>query len=66
MKTYTHQVLSVVAAQVCQTIGWQNITNTSLEILVDILERYLKEICRITHNYSEHCKLNFTLWLLYF
>lgn len=57
MKTYTHQVLSVVVAQICQTIGWQSVTTTSLEILVDILERYIKEVCRITHDYSEHCKL---------
>jgi hypothetical protein len=56
MKTYTHQVLSVAVAQICQTIGWQSITTTSLEILVDILERFIKELCKTTHNYSEHCK----------
>jgi histone H3/H4 len=56
MNSYTHQVLRVTAAQICKRIGWQSITTTSLEILVDILERYLTEICQTTHNYAEHCK----------
>lgn len=55
MKSYTHQVLRVAVAQICQTIGWQSVTATSLEILVDILDRYIQEICKTTHNYAEHC-----------
>ncbi|XP_055615586.1 nascent polypeptide-associated complex subunit alpha, muscle-specific form [Toxorhynchites rutilus septentrionalis] len=50
---YTHQLLKVVVAQICQTIGWHSIQSTPLELLVDILDQYLKDITRLTHRYSE-------------
>ncbi|XP_058445008.1 transcription initiation factor TFIID subunit 3-like [Malaya genurostris] len=50
---YTHQLLKVVVAQVCQTIGWHSIQSTPLELLMDILDQYLKDITRLTHRYSE-------------
>ncbi|XP_070500472.1 transcription initiation factor TFIID subunit 3 isoform X3 [Chironomus tepperi] len=52
--SYTHQVLRVVVAKICQTVGWQGVTGTALEIMVDILDRYIREICRTTHDYTEH------------
>lgn len=55
-QNYTTQVLRTVAAQVCQTIGWQSVTASSLEIMVEILDRYLKEICKTTHDYAELCE----------
>lgn len=60
-QTYTTQVLRVVVAQICQTIGWQSISASSLEILIDILDRYIKDLCRSTHNYAELCKSIWTL-----
>lgn len=57
--SYTHQLLRVVVAQICQTIGWQSVTATSLEIMIDILDRYIREVCRVTHDYAEHCKYLF-------
>lgn len=54
--SYTHQILRVVVAQICQTIGWQGVTGTALEIMVDILDRYIREICTTTHDYTEHCE----------
>ncbi len=55
-QNYTTQVLRTVAAQVCQTIGWQSVTASSLEIMVEILDRYIKEICKTTHDYAELCE----------
>lgn len=55
-ENYSTQLLRAVAAQICQTIGWQCVTASSLEILVDILDRYLKEICKTTHDFAELCK----------
>ena len=55
MDSYTQQVFRVVSAQICKAIGWHGISTTSLEILVDILERYITEMCQAAHNYSEHC-----------
>lgn len=57
-QSYTTQVLRVVVAQICQTIGWQSITASSLEILIDILDRYIKDMCRTTHNFAELCKFH--------
>ncbi|XP_058835776.1 transcription initiation factor TFIID subunit 3-like [Topomyia yanbarensis] len=50
---YTHQLLKVVVAQVCQTIGWHSIQSTPLELMMDILDQYLRDITRLTHRYSE-------------
>lgn len=55
-QNYSTNILRVIVAQVCQTIGWQSITSSSLEIMVDVLDRYLKEICKTTHAYTELCK----------
>lgn len=55
-QNYSTQVLRVVAAQICQTIGWQSVTASSLEIMVDMLDRYMREICKATHDYTELCK----------
>lgn len=52
---YTQQVLKVIVAQVCQTIGWNSIQTTPLELLGDILHKYLQEVSQQTHRYSELC-----------
>lgn len=53
---YTQEVLKVVVAKICQTIGWHSIQTTPMEILVDILHRYLSELSKLTHNYATLCK----------
>uniref|UniRef100_W4VRD2 Putative bip2 n=1 Tax=Corethrella appendiculata TaxID=1370023 RepID=W4VRD2_9DIPT len=50
---YTHDILKVVVAQICQNIGWHSIQTTPLELVVDILDKYLKEIAVSTHRYAE-------------
>ncbi|KAK7603340.1 hypothetical protein V9T40_003339 [Parthenolecanium corni] len=40
--------------RLCKTIGWHSISTTCLQILVDILHRYLKQLGTTVHNYSEH------------
>lgn len=49
-------ILRSVIAQICQTIGFQTVQSSSLDILTDLLHRYLKELSATTHRYSEHCK----------
>lgn len=60
---YTQQVIKVIVAQVCQTIGWNSIQSTPLELLGDILHKYLEEIAHQTHRYSELCKCSCFCWL---
>ncbi|KAJ6635527.1 Transcription initiation factor TFIID subunit 3 [Pseudolycoriella hygida] len=52
-ENYTQQVLKVCVAQICQTIGWNSIQTTPLELMSDILNKYIKEIATQTHRYSE-------------
>lgn len=58
---YTQQVLKVIVAQVCQTIGWNSIQTTPLELLGDILHKYLQEVSQQTHRYSELCTYTFSI-----
>lgn len=57
MSDYTQQILKVTVAQLCQTIGWNSIQSTPLELMSDILNKYIKEIATQTHRYSELCKI---------
>lgn len=57
MDQYCKEVLKVVVAQICQTMGWHRIQSTPMEVMTDILSRYLRQMCVLTHKYSEHCKL---------
>lgn len=50
---YSHQVLKVCVAQICQNLGWNSTQSTPLELLTDVLERYLLEVGKVTHRYAE-------------
>ena len=52
---YSRSVLRVAIAQLCQNLGWQAIQSTPMELLTDILERYLFELGKFSHRYSEQC-----------
>lgn len=53
---YIQQLSKVIVAQITQTIGWNSIQTTPLELLTDILHKYLEEITRQTQRYTELCK----------
>ncbi|XP_071140923.1 transcription initiation factor TFIID subunit 3-like isoform X2 [Mytilus edulis] len=50
---YSYQVLKVCVAQICQNLGWNSTQSTPLELLTDILERYLVQVGKVTHRYAE-------------
>lgn len=52
---YTQQILKVVVGQICQTIGWNSIQATPLELLGDILHKHLQEMTRTIQRYSNLC-----------
>ncbi|XP_065216213.1 transcription initiation factor TFIID subunit 3 [Planococcus citri] len=54
MEPWTRQLLSIIVSQICKTIGWHSISTTSLQILVDVLHRYLKRLGTNIHGYAEH------------
>ena len=55
---YCRGILRVCVAQLCQNLGWHNTQSTPLELLTNVLERYLLELGKVSHRYSEQCKDN--------
>ena len=53
---YSRSVLRVVVAQVCQQLGWHAVQSTPLELLTDMMERYVLDLGRFTHRYADQCK----------
>jgi len=50
---FSRETLKVVVGQICQTIGWNAITGSAMNILLDVLHRYLQEIGRTTNTFSD-------------
>jgi histone H3/H4 len=57
---YSIEVLKIVVAQICQTIGWHAIQSTPLNIMVDILHKYIIELGKNAHSYAEHCEYSYS------
>ena len=53
---FSRNVLRVAVAQMCQNLGWNSVQSTAMEILTDVLERYMCEIGRFSCRYAEQCK----------
>ncbi|XP_076447730.1 uncharacterized protein LOC143284685 [Babylonia areolata] len=45
--------LKVAAAQICQNLGWNSTTTLALDILLDTTERYIEQLGKATHRFSE-------------
>lgn len=52
-ENFRHSVLRIVIAQLSQAVGFDSIQSSSLEILTNVLERYLLHVGRTIHDYSE-------------
>ncbi|XP_052284872.1 transcription initiation factor TFIID subunit 3-like isoform X1 [Dreissena polymorpha] len=50
---YSRAALQICMAQICQHLGWNSIHSTPLELLTDVLERYLLQVAKTTHRYAE-------------
>jgi transcription initiation factor TFIID subunit 3 len=50
---YSRSLLRIAIAQICQHLGWTAIQSTPLELLTNVLERYVLELGRQSHRYSE-------------
>ena len=53
---YNRAVLRVGIAQLAQQLGWNAIQGSPMELLTDVLERYILSLGRTTHRYSEQCE----------
>lgn len=53
---YSRNVLKIVVAQICQTIGWHSINSIPLEFMVDLMQEYILKVSEITQQYAQVCK----------
>ncbi|KAM5171246.1 transcription initiation factor TFIID subunit 3 isoform 2-T2 [Mantella aurantiaca] len=52
-ESYSRSLLRVSVAQICQALGWDAVQVTACDLLTDVLHRYLQQLCRGAHRYSE-------------
>lgn len=52
---YIQQLSKVIVAQISQTIGWNSMQTIPLELMGDILHKYMQELTRQIHRYAELC-----------
>lgn len=52
-EAYAREILRRNVAQICQTIGWNGINSTPLDIMVHVMEKYLKSLGTQANRYAE-------------
>jgi len=55
---YSRDLLKVSIGKILQVIGWHSINSSPLEILTDLLEKYLKELSTTVNLYANECKFS--------
>lgn len=53
---YTREHLKISIVKILQTLGWNTINTSPLEILTDILSNYMVQITKSTNSYANECK----------
>lgn len=51
---FSRNILKISVAQICQNVGWHAVHQSTLEILADILHRYMLEVAKSAQAYSNH------------
>lgn len=52
-EAYAREILRRNVAQICQTIGWNGINSTPLDILVHVLEKYIRTLATQASRHAE-------------
>eukprot|EP00105_Crassostrea_gigas_P017532 XP_011435349.1 PREDICTED: transcription initiation factor TFIID subunit 3-like isoform X1 [Crassostrea gigas] len=50
---YCQGILRIALAQLCQSVGWNAAQSTPLELLTDVMGRYMLQLAKVTHRYAE-------------
>lgn len=53
---FNHGALQTAVAQICQSMGWDALQKSTHDLLTDVLQKYLEEIAKSAHGYSQLCK----------
>ena len=57
MNEFQIEVLRQVVGHCSHNIGWNGIHASSLDLLTEVLQKYLTEVGQSMHRYSEQCKI---------
>jgi len=52
--SFDRDVLKTAVAQICHSLGWNSMQKSSLAVLTDVLERYMKKLSKATAGYCQH------------
>ncbi|XP_065058790.1 transcription initiation factor TFIID subunit 3-like isoform X1 [Rhopilema esculentum] len=52
--SFDREVLKVAVAQICHSLGWNSMQKSSLGVLTDILERYIKKLSKVAADYCQN------------
>jgi transcription initiation factor TFIID subunit 3 len=50
---YIRRILKVAVSQMLQTVGFQSVQSTAMDILIEVLERYIYLLAKSAHEFSE-------------
>ena len=53
---FAQDILKVVVGHCSNNIGWHGIQSSSLDLLTEVLQKYMAEIGKSVHRYSEQCE----------
>ena len=53
--SYNQSILQFVVAEICQSVGFDFVHGTTLDVLTDVLERYIRRLSSLTHDITEQC-----------
>ena len=51
---FAKKVMRDAVGALCKDIGWDGTATTAVDILSDVLRRYLLQLAKASHNYAEH------------
>lgn len=55
-ENYSQSVVRSAVGQICKSVGFDSISSSALEVLVDFAERHMTQIGRKSQRYAEQCK----------
>lgn len=62
---FNHGALQIAVAQICQSMGWDALQKSSHDLLTDVLQKYLEEIAKSAHGYSQICEFGRSVQLYF-
>ena len=61
MDGFPFEILRMVVGHSAQNIGWNGIQSSSLDLLTEVLQKYLMEMGSLAHRYAEQCTYTFQM-----